>query len=92
MLVRGSIRKDLFSTGERGPLAKESLVSRRRVPGRAAPAVLTCDNDVFRLVTVAEPSLGLFIFSGEFTEVEKSCDELLVRRPWSGCAERTCLS
>lgn len=72
MLVLGSLRKDLFSEGERGPLANESLVSRRRVPGRDTAEVLTCERDAFRPVPVDGPSLGLFIFRGELTDEEKS--------------------
>ncbi len=68
----GSLRKVLFSAGERGPFAKESLVSRRRVPGRGTPEVFTWDNDVFRPAPVEGPSLGLFILRGELTDEEKS--------------------
>ena len=44
-----SLRIVLLSIGERGPLpANESLVSRRLVPGREVPEVLTIDNEVLR--------------------------------------------
>lgn len=74
VLVEGSFRGGFTSVGESGPLpAKDSLVSRRLAPGRGAPEVLTMDKDIFLPPEVAEgPSLGLFIFRGEFTDDEKS--------------------
>lgn len=73
VFVAASSRKVLFSVGESGPFpANESLVSRRRTPGRDPPEVLTMDREVFRAPALEDwPSFGLFNLSGELTDVVK---------------------
>ena len=78
----GSLRKNvLFSIGDRGPLVNESLVSRRRTPGRVGfaesepyGALWWFEIEVFLApVVLVPPSLFCVIFTVEFTDVVKSC-------------------